>query len=307
MAISICSPMAESSPEKRSCSCSQSSFFCACPERPLTGDTTWESETSDGWTKYVCKASPPAADAQTWTFTARKQRRDDAIHQVSAEVSQTFDLVHGLVQSATSRLEQNRHGRKTITGLRELVANEQLPDDEARQLARDAVLYFRAVEEAEPLVKRAYQDLDATARWFDEAEAVYAQLEAQVELPLFRTIVAADREVRVEEREFWIGLAQRRYGKLLNLPAPEWQTVDLDGTAHSLKDYRGKVVLLDFWYRGCGACMRSMPSMNQLAEDFQDQPVAILGISTDRDPADARVVVDALGLTYPTLRNRRGQ
>jgi thiol-disulfide isomerase/thioredoxin len=77
---------------------------------------------------------------------------------------------------------------------------------------------------------------------------------------------------------------------------------DLDGKSHSLKEYRGKVVVLDFWYRGCGWCVRAMPQINQLAEDFKDQPVAILGMNTDREEKDAKFVVEAMALKYPNLK-----
>ncbi len=68
-------------------------------------------------------------------------------------------------------------------------------------------------------------------------------------------------------------------------------------------DYRGKVVVLDFWYRGCGWCMRAMPQVKQLAQQFKDQPVVILGMNNDDDLADAQFVIDAFKLPYPTLKN----
>jgi thiol-disulfide isomerase/thioredoxin len=69
-----------------------------------------------------------------------------------------------------------------------------------------------------------------------------------------------------------------------------------------LADYRGKVVVLDFWYRGCGWCIRAMPQIKQIATTFEDQPVAVLGMNTDRDEEDARFVIDRLGLNYPSLK-----
>jgi thiol-disulfide isomerase/thioredoxin len=61
-------------------------------------------------------------------------------------------------------------------------------------------------------------------------------------------------------------------------------------------------VILDFWYRGCGWCIRAMPQINALADDFKGQPVAILGMNTDRVESDARLVIEKLGLKYPTLK-----
>jgi thiol-disulfide isomerase/thioredoxin len=66
--------------------------------------------------------------------------------------------------------------------------------------------------------------------------------------------------------------------------------------------YQADATVLDFWYRGCGWCMRAMPQVNQLNGDFKDKPVAVIGLNTDRDVNDAKFVVDALGLNYTTLR-----
>src|SRR5581483_3876908 len=76
---------------------------------------------------------------------------------------------------------------------------------------------------------------------------------------------------------------------------------DLDGHTHHLSDYRGNVVVLDFWYRGCGWCMQAMPQINQIADDFKGKPVVVLGMNTDTNPADTRFVIDAMKLRYQTL------
>jgi peroxiredoxin len=88
---------------------------------------------------------------------------------------------------------------------------------------------------------------------------------------------------------------------LLNKPAPDFSTTDIDGHPYKLSDFRGKVVLLDFWFRDCPWCIRAMPQLKQLADDFKGQPVAILGMNTDQDPADARRTMKEMSLNYPTL------
>ncbi len=85
-------------------------------------------------------------------------------------------------------------------------------------------------------------------------------------------------------------------------PAADWKLDDLDGKSHALADYRGKVVVLDFWYRGCGWCIRAMPQVQQLSEDFKNEAVAVLGMNNDHDEKDAQFVVDAMHLTYPVLK-----
>jgi peroxiredoxin len=104
------------------------------------------------------------------------------------------------------------------------------------------------------------------------------------------------------EQARWIAEGAKRLLKVLGKPAADWDTKDLDGKPHALKDYRGKVVILDFWYRGCGWCIRAMPQVNQLANDFKNEPVAILGMNTDQDEKDAQFVVEKMKLTYPVLK-----
>jgi peroxiredoxin len=58
----------------------------------------------------------------------------------------------------------------------------------------------------------------------------------------------------------------------------------------------------DFWYRGSGWCIRAMPQVKALAEEFKGQPVAVLGMKTDHDEKDAKFVVDELSLNYPVLK-----
>jgi thiol-disulfide isomerase/thioredoxin len=87
-------------------------------------------------------------------------------------------------------------------------------------------------------------------------------------------------------------------------PAAAWKPKDLDGKEHSLEGYRGKVVVLDFWYRGCGWRVRAMPQLVGLAVDFKNQPVAVLGMTIDDDEKNALFVVEKKKLNYPNLKAR---
>jgi peroxiredoxin len=96
--------------------------------------------------------------------------------------------------------------------------------------------------------------------------------------------------------------AKKQRECVLNKPAAKWAASDLDGKKHSLAGYRGKVVVLDFWYRGCGWCVKAMPQVKEVCKYFQGKPVVVLGMNTDSDENDARFVADKLQLNYPTLR-----
>jgi peroxiredoxin len=67
-------------------------------------------------------------------------------------------------------------------------------------------------------------------------------------------------------------------------PAPEIEGVDANGFAFKLSDYRGKVVLLDFWRTSCPHCTILHKHERALVEQYEGQPFVILGVSNDPDP-----------------------
>jgi thiol-disulfide isomerase/thioredoxin len=63
--------------------------------------------------------------------------------------------------------------------------------------------------------------------------------------------------------------------------APEIVGTDLNGKPLKLSDYRGRVVVLSFWFTGCGPCMEMIPKERKLVDSLKDQPFALLGICGD--------------------------
>ena len=63
------------------------------------------------------------------------------------------------------------------------------------------------------------------------------------------------------------------------------------------------MLVLDFWYRGCGWCMRAMPQVKEVARHYRGRPVAVFGMNNDRKEEDARFVVEKMALEYPVLRS----
>ena len=70
------------------------------------------------------------------------------------------------------------------------------------------------------------------------------------------------------------------------VPAPPLQLNDMRGKAHDLGDYKGSVVLVQFWGTYCPPCRKEMPSMNRLMEKMSDTPFTILAINMG-EPKDA--------------------
>ena len=63
--------------------------------------------------------------------------------------------------------------------------------------------------------------------------------------------------------------------------APEFALKDVDGRTVKLSDYRGKVVLLDFWATWCGPCKIEIPWFTEFERQKKDQGFAVLGVSMD--------------------------
>jgi peroxiredoxin len=74
-----------------------------------------------------------------------------------------------------------------------------------------------------------------------------------------------------------------------NRLAPDFELPTLDGTTKKLSDYRGKVVVLNFWTKTCRPCLEEMPSLADFARVLHQNPdMELLTISTDESVADAR-------------------
>ncbi|MBS1914524.1 MAG: TlpA family protein disulfide reductase [Bacteroidetes bacterium] len=83
--------------------------------------------------------------------------------------------------------------------------------------------------------------------------------------------------------------------------APDWQLVSGDGATHALHEYRGRIVLMDFWYSTCGPCLKAMPQVEQTHRRFQESGVVVLGINASEPGNDPAGFQRRRGITYPTM------
>ena len=73
--------------------------------------------------------------------------------------------------------------------------------------------------------------------------------------------------------------------EMIGKPAPDFSTKDMDGNPISLKDYHGKVILLDFWSTTCGPCIGEMPNVKKAYDAYKEMGFDVIGISLDTDEA----------------------
>ncbi len=74
--------------------------------------------------------------------------------------------------------------------------------------------------------------------------------------------------------------------KMVGKPVPGFTVTDIEGNSFTLKDYYGKVVLLDFWATTCGPCIREMPNVKRIYDSYKDRGFEVIGISLDGDESD---------------------
>jgi len=97
-----------------------------------------------------------------------------------------------------------------------------------------------------------------------------------------------------------LALASTSWGA--NKPAADFTLKDvLQGKDYSLSQFKGKVVMINFFTFFCGPCREEMPDLNKINNEYKGQGLQTLGIALSSDPTQIRFLVKQLGLEYPVL------
>lgn len=95
--------------------------------------------------------------------------------------------------------------------------------------------------------------------------------------------------------------------------APEFTLVDQNGVSHSLSDYKGKTIFLNFWATWCPPCKAEMPEIQSLYEDWEENAgdLIVLGVAApnsgqEGDIAHITEFLDKNGYTFPVLMDETG-
>lgn len=91
--------------------------------------------------------------------------------------------------------------------------------------------------------------------------------------------------------------------------AADFTLRDVANTSHTLSQYKGKVVLINFWATWCGPCQVEMPHLEKMHKELGPKGLVVLGISADaaRDVSKVKPLAMSKGLTYPVLLDPQTQ
>ena len=85
-------------------------------------------------------------------------------------------------------------------------------------------------------------------------------------------------------------------------PAPDFISQDLAGQSVRISDYRGKVLVVDFWATWCSPCIASMPHTQEVAAKYASQGVAVLAVCTGDKRSRFADWVRLKSASYPAMR-----
>ncbi|HEY2986335.1 MAG TPA: TlpA disulfide reductase family protein [Candidatus Binatia bacterium] len=90
-------------------------------------------------------------------------------------------------------------------------------------------------------------------------------------------------------------------------PTPDFSLPDPAGKKVSLKNFRGKLVLLNFWATWCVPCREEMPAMERLYQQFRSKGFTIVAVDVKDDPKQALPFLKELKITYPVMLDTDGE
>lgn len=88
-------------------------------------------------------------------------------------------------------------------------------------------------------------------------------------------------------------------------PAPDFALKSSSGENMRLSEYRGDVVMINFWATWCGPCRQEMPLLDELYTRYQRVGFNLLGVNIDDDSRRAMKMIDELGVNFPVLFDAR--
>lgn len=100
-------------------------------------------------------------------------------------------------------------------------------------------------------------------------------------------------------------IAAQASSGLTGQPAPDFVLKSASGDNLRLSEYRGEVVMINFWATWCGPCRQEMPLLDELYSRYHKVGFSLLGVNIDDDSSKAMEMVEELGVSFPVLFDKQ--
>jgi thiol-disulfide isomerase/thioredoxin len=281
-----------------------SHLFPRLPGNDKECTSGWKAhdDRDDATTQYEPIACKEKDDGATVDFVADQSTFMEKIYEGKDRRTFHFDRGKGLVVRAEIEREFGSHMNSKGTGTLELKSIEELEPGKLATFRDDMNRAFETIEAYRKLYRHSPKSGGEAEQLLNKARSVLA--DARGKLTVAEAVAAIDDQLKNHNQfaKYQVDEA-KRFAEIIGHAAPSWEVKDLEGKTHALEQYRGKVLVLDFWYRGCGWCMRAMPQVKEVERHYRGRPVAVFGMNNDRKEEDARFVVEKMSLEYPVLRS----
>ncbi len=279
-------------------------LFPRLPDGPKDLESGWDSAGPEEQSVALHHRLTPGTKARSdlVSISTSAEGPEDKVYLSSHLIRATFDKRRGAVTRVETEDNSEHLSPGALTrGVTELVAIKDRGDEWAATFGKEAGRYFAAVDAYDEANRSAIRDAARCKKILADSKAALEDARNALTTPVLRE--AASRKLDSHDRSAaYVSEETSARAERIGKVATAWEAKDIDGKPTKLSDYRGKVVVMDFWYRNCGWCIHAMPQVARLSEEFRNQPVAVLGMCTDEKEADARAVIDAMGLKYPTIK-----
>ncbi|MDH4209871.1 MAG: TlpA family protein disulfide reductase [candidate division WOR-3 bacterium] len=279
-------------------------IFIPLPDDFSKETITWESGDHPYNEQGRYSADKPDTTNRSWIIHVTHETPLDAIYLIEQKAEVYIDLVKMIPvykKGESTRGYGQYAGRATYTVLLDSIVD--FDTLQAKHYRDELMVLFTADSQYNDIISRVEDNPGQLLPLRKEAENLLNRVKPRITVAEVKALLARIVDDLPEDFEYLTGQIRKR-AKFVNKASPRWEARDFSGKKHSLDDYRGKVVLLDFWYRGCPWCIRAMPMIKRLAEHFRNKDFSILGVNTDKERSDAIFVLEKMNLPYINLEGR---
>lgn len=249
-------------------------------------------------------ANKPDPEERSWIVHVDYESPLDPIYLLNQQAEVYIDLLKGIPVYKKGTYKRGHGfyaGKGTTTTILDSIVDVDIVL--ASRFARDLRLLLAADSQYDEIIYQIEANPAQLVPLRQDAENVFSQLKTRI----------TTNEIRTQLNERITSLPGdfdrltehiTKRARIVNKRAPNWQAEDFSGQRHSSEEMVGRIVLLDFWYRACPWCIRSMPLIDKVAQHFKGKPVTVLGVNTDKERSDAIFVIQRMNPTYTNISGR---